>query len=394
MVALAFKKGRDETQQFQRSQHKISKSSSSDGNDPIIQMNVSVETPESKRIPNSSQSSYPTIKDPIQIANDGIAITNSNNTSLNNMNNDHPRLTPNTLLSDGRMLGVVTGDTVGPPASVNTLQSVDTTYQHAHTLEVQNQGFSGRSDSFPPGHIGVAKSVTDDTLRTYNDNVNDNVNVNVNATSPGNAVLQHAAGLNRPPSPPLFNPTQGLKQLMNNDQINDLQGPHHGGVLDPASCLLRTGQIQNGQIQNVQMEIVIDPSSGNAVQTVTVQTGVSATDVAAYLVDQLEQGRSSASNSDIDSESDDISFDDSASDRSDGSDFDTGGSHAGLSDTAARVMALNRMQQQHRREQYLQDRQLRQMPPDSEYQSGDSSIDSMMAEDSGGSDSSSSDFID
>lgn len=59
-------------------------------------------------------------------------------------------------------------------------------------------------------------------------------------------------------------------------------------------------------------------------------------------------------------------------------------------------MALNRMQQQHRREQYLQNRALIQLssstfqpPPDSEYQSGDS-IDSMMAEDSGGSDCDSS----
>ena len=63
-------------------------------------------------------------------------------------------------------------------------------------------------------------------------------------------------------------------------------------------------------------------------------------------------------------------------------------------------MALNRMQQQHqhRREQYLQNRALNQLsasasnfqpPSDSEYQSGDS-IDSMMAEDSGGSDCDSS----
>ena len=142
---------------------------------------------------------------------------------------------------------------------------------------------------------------------------------------------------------------------------------------------------------------MIDPTSGNAVQTV--QAGVTGADVA-YLVDQVEQGRSSTSNSDIDSESDDISFDDSASDRSDGSDFDAGMS--GLSEpfTAARVMALNRMQQQHRREQYLQDRALRQVHVqpfqsalDSEYQSGDS-VDSTMAEDSCGSDSSSSDFTD
>jgi len=109
---------------------------------------------------------------------------------------------------------------------------------------------------------------------------------------------------------------------------------------------------------------------------------------------QVEHGRLSASNSDADSDTD-VSLDDSASDRSDGSDP----SCTGISEpiTAARVMALNRMNQQHRREQYLQNRvlgQLNNLPPsDVEYQSGDS-IDSLMAEDSGGSDSSSSDFAD
>ncbi len=94
-------------------------------------------------------------------------------------------------------------------------------------------------------------------------------------------------------------------------------------------------------------------------------------------------GRSSASNSDIDSESDDISFDDSASDRSDGS--DSGSSHEPF--TAARAMLLNRIQQQQR----FQSRQ--QPSVDSDYPSGES-IDSTRAEDSGGSDSSSSDMAD
>jgi hypothetical protein len=109
------------------------------------------------------------------------------------------------------------------------------------------------------------------------------------------------------------------------------------------------------------------------------------------------ESRSSAS-SDVDSESDDVSFDDSASDRSDGSDS---GHYEPFS--AARAMALNRMQQQQR----LQSRMLTSLgslshqqsesfrpPADSEYQSGDS-VDSMRAEDSGGSDSSySSDVAD
>ena len=109
------------------------------------------------------------------------------------------------------------------------------------------------------------------------------------------------------------------------------------------------------------------------------------------------QGRSSASNSDIDSESDDVSFDDSASDRSDGS--DTG---PGLYEpfTAARAMALNRIQQQQRlQSRVLTSQALHQSEgggfrsADSEYQSGDS-IDSTRGEDSGGSDSSSSDMAD
>jgi hypothetical protein len=106
------------------------------------------------------------------------------------------------------------------------------------------------------------------------------------------------------------------------------------------------------------------------------------------------ESRSSAS-SDVDSESDDISLDDSASDRSDGSDS---GHNEHLS--AARAMALSRMQQQQRLQSrmqislgnYHQSEGVRP-PADSEYQSGDS-IDSMRAEDSGGSDSSSSDVAD
>ena len=112
---------------------------------------------------------------------------------------------------------------------------------------------------------------------------------------------------------------------------------------------------------------------------------------------KFDAGRSSASTSDSES-CDDV--DDSASDRSDGSD-------SGYNEpfTAARVMTLNRMQQQQRREQSLLNRATAggansstflndfRPPSDSEYQSGDS-IDSMMAEDSCGSDSSSSDIAD
>jgi len=62
MTALADKKERDETEPRERNR-RIS-SSSADGCDPIIQMNVSVETPKSKRIRNA----YPTY----QIKSEGI----------------------------------------------------------------------------------------------------------------------------------------------------------------------------------------------------------------------------------------------------------------------------------------------------------------------------------
>ena len=68
-------------------------------------------------------------------------------------------------------------------------------------------------------------------------------------------------------------------------------------------------------------------------------------------------------------------------------------SYAGISEqfTAARVMALNRRNQQYNRASSQS--AVNQPPSDLEYQSSDS-IDSLMAEDSGGSDSSSSDLAD
>jgi hypothetical protein len=102
------------------------------------------------------------------------------------------------------------------------------------------------------------------------------------------------------------------------------------------------------------------------------------------------ESRSSAS-SDVDSESDDVSFDDSASDRSDGSDSGSAPQpHYEPFSAATRAMALNRMQQrlQHSRSILLTSQLLH--PADSEYQTGDS-VDSIRADNSGGSDSSSSD---
>jgi hypothetical protein len=320
IAALADKKERDESAQRQRRRRlkrRIS-TSSSDGCDPIIQMNVSVETPESKRLlANTGQPEYP-------ISTEDITNPNASNST----NGQIRRLTPNPLISDSRMLDVMNDDTVGsdgPPISVNMVQSVENSYQHI--MGVQNQSFSEHADDFPPESLGVTKGVTDDALRALQGH-----------TNPSRlSVHQHSAGLDRPPSPSLYSAV-GLNQMMTSHQASVLQG-HHGGVLDAAA--LRAAQ-------NVQMEIVIGPESGNSV-TLPVQSGVNSADVT-YL-DQVEVGRSSASNSSIDSESDDISFDDSASDRSDGSDFEPG-TVSGLSEpfTAARVMALNRMHHQNRRE--------------------------------------------
>merc|ERR1719491_2294311 len=133
------------------------------------------------------------------------------------------------------------------------------------------------------------------------------------------------------------------------------------------------------------MEILIDSDGAGSSPTSGGHSGIGESVITD--LERVEQGRSSTSNSDADSDTD-VSLDDSASDRSDGSDS---GSCTGISEpTVARVMALNRMNQQHRREQFLQNRALGQFnpsgmnylpPSDVEYQSGDS-IDSLMAEDS------------
>ena len=271
IAALADKKEKDESEQIRKYNLKRRKSSCSyDSGDPIIEMNVSVETSQSKN----------------QMSTNGKP---SNPTS------DQGRRSTTQILVDGQ--------SSGPPLSVSTYQAT--------------------------GSIAAAAAV--------------------------NQVAN-------PLSNTLYQPSsQGLNPLMNNHDL----------------------------------EIVIGQGG-----TATTSSG----DVP-YL-DQMDVGRFSASNSDIDSESDDISFDDSASDRSDGSDFESTIA-VGITEpfTAARVMALNRVQQQHRREQYLQDRASRQVSApgttsnfqsiaDFEYQSGDS-IDSNMAEDSCGSDSSSQgDFTD
>lgn len=294
IAALADKKEKDESEQRMR-KHELKRrisSSSYDGGDPIIEMNVSVETPESKK----------------QMSN----IKTSKSTS------EQDRRSTNRILGDSQGSSLPLSVSMYQPGAVGQSQG----------------GFNARSsDSYPSSVVNQD---------------NDSVQRDLQVADPlSNALYQTTS--------------QGLNPLMNN---------HH-------------------------MEIVIG------------QGGATASSGDVPYLDQMDAGRFSASNSDIDSESDDISFDDSASDRSDGSDFESTILGVGLSEpfTAARVMALNRVQQQHRREQYLQDRASRQVTTsgttsnfqsiaDFEYQSGDS-IDSNMAEDSCGSDSSSQgDFTD
>jgi hypothetical protein len=294
IAALADKKEKDESEQRMR-KHELKRRISScsyDGGDPIIEMNVSVETPESKK----------------QMSN----IKTSKSTP------EQDRRSTTQILGDGQGSGL--------PLSVSMYQP--------GTVGQSQGGFNTRSsDSYPSSVVNQD---------------NDSVQRDLQVANPlSNSLYQTTS--------------QGLNPLMNN---------HH-------------------------MEIVIG------------QGGATASSGDVPYLDQMDAGRFSASNSDIDSESDDISFDDSASDRSDGSDFESTTLAVGLSEpfTAARVMALNRVQQQHRREQYLQDRASRQVTAsgttsnfqsiaDFEYQSGDS-IDSNMAEDSCGSDSSSQgDFTD
>ena len=347
MAALADKRGRDDTDhRHRRFKRRVS---SSDNTDPMLQMNVNIETSENKRV---------------------MGIGSSFNYGLTD---SFSSAVPNPIL-DNQMISSepdILGDKF---VSVDTKGALTT---RADSVE--------RNDSFPPDMIDRP------AIRRHDHD---------NSTHPTAAALQQAAD-DISLSPSLFS-TKGLTPLLESHH-QELQAHHTAAVLGASNDIAHGGQ-------RVQMEIVIDPSvasSGNPGSGV--QSGfVADLDVSDKRYDffhvirynyslilitfyRIDKGRSSASNSDIDSESDDVSFDDSASDRSDGSDS---GSFEPC--TAARVMALNRMHQQHRREQYLQNRALIQSssstfqpPPDSEYQSGDS-IDSMMAEDSGGSDCDSS----
>ncbi len=370
LAAFEDKKVKDETEQRQRRlKRRISSSSCDSSGDPVLRMNVSVEEPESKQSPGSNNIG--------QQLTYGVPFSNTGGSSGNTgtMHNDHDHnnrlASPNALLGDSQMMLSVLGAAPGSPDSLLP-SAVDSSIY-------QNDGGGVRSnvDSFSPESLQRRANIA--RFGNLSGDINRDIPVrNVGGSDPSSPSVLHPS-VQRPLSPSLL-----MINGHHHQPHSDLQA-HHSPDLG-----------LSGAGQRVQMEIVIAPTTnlGNDTPSQSNQVVTSA-DVA-----DLE-GRSSASNSDIDSESDDVSFDDSASDRSDGSDSGSG-YFSSEPFTAARVMALNRMQQQHRREQYLQDRALRQLaastsnfqpPPDSEYQSGDS-IDSTMAEDSCGSDSSSSDFAD
>ena len=157
---------------------------------------------------------------------------------------------------------------------------------------------------------------------------------------------------------------------------------HHAGAFPGVSPVELVGHLMPAE-------------SGLPSLAATRQTGGVAGPNATSLKDlDLESGSAS---SDVDSESDGVSFDDSASDRNDGS---NSGHYEPFS--AARDMAMNRMQQQRRLQSHMltslgshqhQGEAGFRPPTESEYQSGDIN-ESIRAEDSGGSNSSSTDVAD
>ena len=365
LAAFEDKKVKDETKHRQRIlKRRISSSSYESSGDPVLPMNVSVEELDSKRSPGENNSTIG------QSLGYGMLYNNNGPSgAVATISNDQNVGSPNALLGDGQMMVSVLGGVPGSHGATLSTSVDSNLYQN------EGSGVRSNTDSLSTESIQRANIANFGNL---SGSMNRDIQIsNVgHSDSTGSPVLHPTE--QRPLSPSLLM----INGHHHHPPHSDLQA-HHSP--DQAPHLGLSGA-----------EIFIAPSStlGNNTTSTQKYPSVTSTDVA-----DLEE-RSSASNSDFDSESDDVSFDDSASDRSDGS--DSGSIYFSEPFTAARVMALNRMQQQHRREQYLQDRALRQLaasnsnfqpPPDSEYQSGDS-IDSTMADDSCGSDSSSSDFAD
>jgi len=409
-VALADERERQDTEKRQKLLRRRISSSSLDGGDPMLQMNVNVDT-------NQGKSSIDRIDSSVMNKNRREVIENASldtaaGASTNPLDdNDRGYLTPNPLLSnDNIVIDILKTGAENEPigGSAFDLDGISRSSLQGKFVSIvsntMGSNFSNlsandnrRNNATTSIHSSLERNDVSDIgnhdspLSTVN--LSDDFRHHLqdpHSTSPSSQALTHHPDVNRPLSPILFH---------TNPELNSLISDHHQSVRDiDATHASVLSQNASPESPDVQMEIVIDPNTSPHPNTSSGANGVPGHDVGDLYVDQ---GRSSASNSDIDSESgDDVSLDDSASDRSDGSDSGSGTGYFEF--TAARVMALNRMQQQRQREQYLQNRALAQLaasgsiyqpPSDSEYQSGDS-IDSTMAEDSCGSDSSSSDVAD
>jgi hypothetical protein len=229
----------------------------------------------------------------------------------------------------------------------------------------------------------------------------DHVGIDPHHAATGNnrdvrAIADHRCMTSSPPPPSLSMAAGVLRQHHEQD--------HHGSARTPSPILFNSGGEASSSppmgLLHVHhaaavpglspFELMAFHSASSSYENAATATSAMTATISGMPKDMDLESRSSAS-SDVDSESDDVSFDDSASDRSDGS--DSGGPYEPFS--AARAMALNRMQQQQRLQQtrILTSMHHSGPPADTEYQSGDS-IDSTRAEDSGGSDSSSSDIAD
>eukprot|EP00555_Chaetoceros_dichaeta_P006222 CAMPEP_0198255346 /NCGR_PEP_ID=MMETSP1447-20131203/5481_1 /TAXON_ID=420782 /ORGANISM="Chaetoceros dichaeta, Strain CCMP1751" /LENGTH=488 /DNA_ID=CAMNT_0043941697 /DNA_START=129 /DNA_END=1595 /DNA_ORIENTATION=- len=396
ITAWLNEKGRVETEEQQRRLKRRVLLTPPDSTDPVLQMNVRVETSQTSKLSPNQNNLAQSLN--FALSNDVFVSESSTNAHIDSEHQESP---PSPLLDDNMMMVVSTGpaDDLESAARLSLRQkfvSVQMGQSHdGHYLSSVMDGDIARnsSDSFPPESLGVEDessnrrqtdpSLSKDSLSEKVTHALQGPKDSVSATN-----TTHQLGVNRPLSPIVFSPTVGLLNGHHHQPDTESHG-HHTVGLEAVTRL-------DGH--RVEMEILLDSTEAGGSLTSGGHGGVGSPVIAD--LEQVEQGRSSASNSDADSDTD-VSLDDSASDRSDGSDS---GSCTGISEpfTAARVMALNRMNQQHRREQYLQNRALGQsyasgmnyLPPsDVEYQSGDS-IDSLMAEDSGGSDSSSSDIAD
>ena len=206
MAAMADKRGRDEAEHRHR---RFKRRISSENSDPMLQMNVNIETPESRRT---------------------SGIGNSLNYALSS--ESYSSTTPNPIL-DNQLISSEPDILGGKFISVDTRGTLG----RAETVE--------RNDSFPPD------TIDNPTARRHDQE---------------NSVHHTAAHLQQPAvdmalSPSLFPSGRGLNPLLDSHH-QELQAHHAAAVLGASHDLAHSGQ---------RVEIVIDPSaasSGNAVSGV------------------------------------------------------------------------------------------------------------------------------